>query len=123
MNVTKWLFGLLVLSTTVQAEGLTGTYSSLFYHEEAGDLLGIEILILPAATTGSDFKYNAVVQIAEGGAPDVFVIPLKELDSASFVLELPSGTKLIAKRELEGLTITWPHGDVDELKKGQSYWR
>jgi hypothetical protein len=41
----------------------TGTFSSLRYHKEAGDLLGVEIRIVSTRK-----GYQGALQIAEGGA-------------------------------------------------------
>jgi len=51
---------------------VSGIYSNLRYHQEAGDLLGEEIIIFP-----SNEGYSALVQIAEGGFPYAALIPVK----------------------------------------------
>ncbi len=121
MKGAKWIIGLFALATSASAENLIGTYSSLHFNEEGGDLLGMEILILPSAA-GAGENYTAVVQIAEGGAPDVFVLSITNLKDDRFHLQLPDGLKLEAIAKERALIINWPNGDTDSLQKGRSYW-
>ena len=104
---------------------VTGTFSNLNYNREGGDLLGMEILIVPAQ--GDRLGFVAFVQLAEGGAPRSALVPLK-VDGAKVEFTLPTdGTVpemhfsgVVSKTELVG---TWSHGGEREvLKRGVSYW-
>ena len=46
------------------AKWFSGTYSSLYYNEEGGDLLGMEIRIVPASGTDN---YEGTFQFVQGG--------------------------------------------------------
>src|SRR5690348_11327669 len=63
---------------------VTGIYSDLHYN--SGDLLGIELLIIPAKS-----GYEAFVQIAEGDAPYVAVVPVS-VEGQGFDFTLPVGS-------------------------------
>src|SRR5665213_1126761 len=52
---------------------IAGIYSDLRYVEEAGDLLGTEIFIVPSA---GGMAYVAFVQEAEGGPEDPVIVPV-----------------------------------------------
>ena len=59
------LCGLLALATSAHAKSeiwLTGTFSSLRFNTEGGDLLGVELTIVPTRK-----GYQGALQIAEGG--------------------------------------------------------
>jgi len=47
----------------------TGTFSSLEYHQEGGDLLGVEIKIVPTRK-----GHQGVLQIAEGGPSQLMIV-------------------------------------------------
>ena len=104
---------------------ITGTFSNLRYNSEGGDLLGLEILIVPAQ--GDRGGYVALVQLAEGGAPYSALVPLK-VDGAKVEFTLPGGGSMpemhfsgvVSKTQLIG---AWSHGGEREvLKRGVSYW-
>src|ERR1700722_15614747 len=54
---------------------VSGIYSDLAYNAEGGDLLGLELLVIPAGEDNTGVLWNAVVQLAEGGAPYCKVVP------------------------------------------------
>jgi hypothetical protein len=56
-----------------------GIYSNLRFNSEGGDLLGVEIILIPRAA--SDSEYQAMVQIAEGGAPTAALVTATVHDS------------------------------------------
>lgn len=53
---------------------VAGIYSTLRYIEETGDLIGLEVMVIPQ---GDKDAWNAVIQVAEGGAPLVVIVPLE----------------------------------------------
>jgi hypothetical protein len=66
----------LLLSTCATAAekdaSVAGTYSNLYYNEEGGDLLGLEIII---RRQGGD--YRAGVQVAEGEPLPIVTVPVR----------------------------------------------
>ncbi len=101
---------------------VTGIYSNLRYIQEGGDLLGMELLVVP-----SEAGYTGFVQIAEGGAPYTAVVPVVATGSRiSFTL--PSDGAYGAMKfdgELKGasLVIKSPEGANETLMRGKSYWQ
>jgi hypothetical protein len=125
------LVALLLVSPLISGETLTppkisGIYSDLTYNAEAGDLIGMEILILPRPSD-SNPAWSAFVQIAEGGAPYSAVVPLT-IKGSEIELTLPPGgtygglhfSGTISKT---GLLIRWDSGQQNHLKRGKSYWQ
>ena len=99
---------------------VTGIYSNLQYNAEAGDLLGMELLIIPA-TSG----YVACVQVAEGGAPFVAVVPISISGTqVQFILPPSYGGQHITGSFSGGkLVLHWPKGQQEVLSRGKSYWQ
>ena len=64
---------------------ISGIYSSLRYVEETGDLIGIEILVIPS--------WTAVVQVAEGDVPFIAVVELKPVGD-HFEFAMPADSTL-----------------------------
>ena len=104
---------------------ISGIYSNLYYHEEAGDLIGEEIMIIP-----SKEGYSALVQIAEGGAPYAALVPVS-IKGLKIEFTLPrdgmySGAKFIGSFQ-EGFIVgqfsNGMYGKKVKLKKGKSYWQ
>jgi|SRR5215469_8025043 len=103
---------------------ITGTFSNLTYNSEGGDLLGMEVLIVPAE--GDRVGFVAFVQLAEGGAPRSALVPLK-VDGAKVEFTLPQDgaapelhfSGVVSKSELVG---AWTHGEREVLRRGVSYW-
>ncbi len=104
---------------------VTGIYSSLTYNEEGGDLLGMELLIVPRE--GDDkANYTVVVQIAEGGPPFTAIAPLK-VSGDKFEFTLPRdgydpGAHFTGRFDRNGLVLKEDSGTVGHLKRGKSYW-
>jgi hypothetical protein len=105
--------------------GITGTFSNLHYNSEGGDLLGMEVLIVPAQ--GDRVGFVAFVQLAEGDAPRSALVPLK-VNGTKVEFTLPADGALpeihfsgvVSKEHLVG---TWsPSGEQEVLKHGVSYW-
>jgi hypothetical protein len=64
----------------------TGLFSSLAYHDDSGDLLGMEIYLL----VGAKADYSAVVQCA-GGEPSDPVVVKASINGTRVVFTLPAG--------------------------------
>jgi hypothetical protein len=103
---------------------VTGTFSSLRYNSEGGDLLGLEILIIPAP--GDKVGYIALVQVAEGGAPYSALVPVTVTGTHiefTFPRDGPyNGMKFSGTVSATDLTGTWSTGNREVLKRGRSYW-
>ena len=103
----------------------SGIYSNLSYSEEGGDLVGMELLIFPAEELAAS-DYVVFIQIAEGGAPYTALVPL-EIRGNEISLVLPSNgsyskVQLVGNFRGDDLEIRWPHGALEHLKRGHSYW-
>jgi len=103
---------------------VTGIYGNLHYNAEGGDLLGMELLIIP-----DNSGYVACVQIAEGGSPFVVVVPFV-VTGSQVQFTLPSGsaysgTHLTGSFASGGakLILQWPQGQQEVLVRGRSYWQ
>jgi hypothetical protein len=103
---------------------ITGTYSSLEYHRESGDLIGLEIRVVQTHD-----GYKASVQVAEGGAGDIVVVPFKTFNgNVSFDVPYGEGkparfTGSVTEKGLAG-TIKYPSGTFETifLPRKKSYW-
>jgi hypothetical protein len=99
---------------------VTGIYSDLHYNGEAGDLFGMELLIIP-----SKAGYVACVQVAEGGAPFVAVVPIF-VSGAQVQFTMPAsygGQHITGSFAGTKLVLRWPKGQQEVLLRGKSYWR
>jgi len=106
----------------------TGTYTSFEYYEESGDVLGIEIFIIP-----SDKEDWVVFQTSEGYPEAPIIVPAKIFDNV-ITFELPDSSSysgrfvgefldgyLIGKFENSALT---PSGDkFFRLRYNPSFWQ
>jgi hypothetical protein len=102
---------------------VSGIYSDLAYNQEGGDLLGMELLIIPSDPSG----YRAFVQIAEGGPPFTVIVPLV-VNGSRVEFTLPSGSPysgehFVGTFSATGLVLHWRRGQVEKLKRGKSYWQ
>ncbi|ULU25745.1 hypothetical protein [Dyella terrae] len=124
-----WFWALLVLSLTVgptfgqtSKPKVTGVYSNLRYNQEGGDLLGMELLVIP-----SEAGYTAFVQIAEGSAPYTAIVPLAvENSQISFTLPLGGaygGMKFDGELKATSLVIKSAAGANETLRRDKSYWQ
>lgn len=103
---------------------LPGTYSSLTYNVEGGDLIGYEVRIIP---TNQGMK--AVVQVAEGDAGRIYIVDVVEKAGVvSFEVPLASGmygkfNGMVSSSGLAG-TIIYPSSERESvlLKRCASYW-
>ena len=105
---------------------VTGTFSNVRYHEETGDVTGLEIRIVAVAGR----RLQAIIQLFEGEPSEVRVVDLKR-NGLRVSFPLPDlwssedgrfeGT--VSKTKLSG-TITYATGVKEqlELKRSKSYW-
>lgn len=116
-------FFLCVPHAFAASRSVFGTYSSLKYNNESGDLLGYEVLIIP-----TDVGLKAIVQVAEGSPGQVYIVRVVEKGgNISFDIPLSSGIRESFSGRVEGSYLI---GDVFspggkehvELKRGMSYW-
>jgi len=113
-------------ATPAVTQRIAGIYSDLAYDVEGGDLVGIELLVVP---TGSDKEplWRAFVQIAEGSAPYCAVVSLN-ISGNKVAFTLPPGETLgglhftgtISSSEI---VLTTPGGQAEHLRRGKSYWQ
>ncbi len=99
-------------------------YSDLSYNVEGGDLLGMEVLIVPAE---GDARWNAFVQIAEGGAPYCVLVPLT-VDGNKIKFTLPprgsnKGLSFAGTISAGEMNLRVPDGPDEHLRRGKSYWQ
>ena len=126
-NNTLWFVVLLALASVAFAQNgrprVSGVYTDLKYNQEGGDLLGMELLIIPSDPSG----YRALVQIAEGGPPFAVIVPLL-VDGSHVEFTLPAGSAYSREHfvgTLSGtkLVLHSPQGKDETLKRGKSYWQ
>ena len=127
--VTKFLTALMLLACmhlaiATGATRLPGTYSSLKYNVEGGDLVGFEVRVVP-----TNLGTKAVVQVAEGDAGRIYIVDVAEKSGiVSFEIPLAAGLRAgfkgkVTSKGLDG-TITYPSGEhkVLFLPRCTSYW-
>jgi hypothetical protein len=112
--------------TADKAPKYTGTFSSLEYNKEGGDLLGVEIKIV---LTGKG--YQGVLQIAEGGPSELMMVAVS-FDKDNVRFEIPSsyteygGGVFEGKIDSKGIKGKFKFngvvGDQENLFRGRSYW-
>jgi hypothetical protein len=105
---------------------ITGTFSNLRYNKEAGDLLGYELKIVPAAGG----RFQGALQIAEGAPSELMVVDI-QAKGPDISFSIPdkyesyagqfSGT--VAAAGLKGeFKFKGGGGEKVELKRGKGYW-
>ena len=106
-----------------EARSLAGIYSNLTYNEEGGDLLGLELLLVPE---GDLNHYAVAVQLAEGQSPQLAIAHVEVKKNAftlSFKLEGVEAP-ITFKCELGASGLTCVNGlSTEKLKRGKSYWQ
>jgi hypothetical protein len=122
---TVFLFlGLASFSNAQQTPKITGTYTSMRFNKEGGDLLGQELKIVLTRK-----GYQGALQFAEGGAGELIIVEIHiEADKINFALPDTSpdagqfsGT--IQNGVIRGLFRFKGGGEEKvELKRGKSYW-
>jgi hypothetical protein len=112
---------------TAKAPRVSGIYSNLHWNAEGGDLLGIELFVVPRDTGSGEPAWSVFVQIAEGGAPCAAVVPLTVMgDRIEFTLPKGSscaGLHFVGTLSPTEITLRWDAGTVEHLKRGKSYWQ
>ena len=119
------LFGLFPLhGLSLEQPKYTGTFSSLKYNSESGDLGGVEIRIVYAKT-----GYQAALQFSEGAPTDLIIVN-PSFDGTSVYFEIPetndyagsfSGT--IDNKSLKGTFRFKTGGEWKvNLPRKPSYW-
>ena len=103
---------------------VAGTFSSLTYNAEGGDLIGFEVRIVP-----SNEGLKALVQVAQGDSGKVYLVSVEQKgDVLSFDVPLSlnmhgrfEGT--VSPNGLDG-KISYPTGAIERvsLKRTTSYW-
>jgi hypothetical protein len=119
---TTVLVAMLLIPALVNAAEprISGIYSNLTFNEEAGDLLGYEILILPSGKEG----WCAVVQVSEG-APSIPFVTQVKVRGSSVSFEIPArfgGGTFVGKISARALTGRFGNDSV-KLRRGRSYWQ
>jgi hypothetical protein len=103
-----------------------GTFSNLEYNQEGGDLLGMEIKIVPTKK-----GYQGALQIAEGGPSELMVVDVSfEKDNVKF--EIPKAYSVYGGGVFEGkidskgikgtLRFKETEGEKEILTRGRGYW-
>lgn len=100
-----------------------GTFTSLEYNDESGDLNGVEVRIAPA-----NGRLQAVVQVAEGGPGSFSVVPVS-IRGNDIEFDVPLTKNVVGKfrgritrNALVG-KINWPTAaEPVRLRRGMSYW-
>jgi len=105
----------------------SGTFSSLEYNEEGGDLLGAEIKIVPTRN-----GYQGVLQIAEGG-PSALMVVIVQFKDGEMSFEIPQsypeygGLRFKGKIDKQGIVGEFisskgKAGDQEKWTRKHSYW-
>ncbi len=100
--------------------------SDLTYNAEGGDLVGMELVIVPAGFDKTPL-WKALVQIAEGEAPYCAIV-LLTINGSDVKFTLPPGGALgglhfsgtISSTEI---VLSTPGGQLEHLRRGRSYWQ
>jgi hypothetical protein len=113
---------ILLAATPTQTVRPSGIYSTLRYIAEAGDLIGVEIMVVPQGES-----WGAVVQVSEGGSPYVAFVALTKVGD-HFEFSLPADGAypdihceirfLATEAQLSGSSCL----DEHHLKRKKSYW-
>lgn len=104
----------------------TGTFSSLSFHREGGDLLGAEIKIVLTRR-----GYQGALQIAQGGPSELMIVDLA-IEGTKVRFTIPATFEQYGGGTFEGtidsrgilgrFTIKGVTGDPERLLRGRSYW-
>ncbi len=103
---------------------VAGTYTNLAFNKEGGDLLGVEIRIVPTKK-----GYEGVLQFAEGGPEELILVEI-QVENKSIRFSIPdsdpnagSFSGVIENGVLKG-HFQYKSGGAEDvvLKKGKSYW-
>jgi hypothetical protein len=115
------------LAGAAEPSRVSGIYSNLHWNAEGGDLIGIELFVVPRGTGGGEPAWSVFVQIAQGGAPCAAVLPLTVTgDRIEFTLPKGStcaGLHFVGALSPTEISLRWDAGTVEHLKRGKSYWQ
>lgn len=104
---------------------ISGVYSNLSRNAEGGDLLGMELLVLPGP--GDTPHWRALFQLAEGGGPKSALVELRPVaDHYEFRVPADGGSpemRFSVRFTAREAVLTNAAGGADEhLRRGRSYW-
>jgi hypothetical protein len=104
---------------------ITGIYSDLHYIEESGDLIGMELLVLPGG--GDPVHCDAFFQLAEGQGPTAVVVDLQAVaDHFEFRVPANAGSPemrfSVQFTAHEAVVKNTVAGTEEHLRRGRSYW-
>jgi hypothetical protein len=125
------LLCVLALATSAHAKSeiiwLTGTFSSVRFNTEGGDLLGVELKIVPTRN-----GYQGALQIAEGGPSEIMVVDVQLRKNNTIRFNIPVSYPFYGGGTFEGMvdskgitgrfTFVGATGDPERLVRGRSYW-
>lgn len=106
----------------------TGTFSTVLFHEEAGDFLGTELRIITYSQTDPDLYQGSLVDCQ--GWPGKMSVVHPVCDGSTIRFTFPdymgneaSFTGSVSKQGLEG-TVTYSSGASEQwsLPRGKGYW-
>jgi len=107
---------------------VAGTYSSLEYNEEGGDLLGMEVKIVPV----SDDRFQGAILVSEG-APAPMILTDVHVSGRSVTFKVPASNRdvddawifqgTLSEKALKG-TVTHSSGAKEQvtLLRRCGYW-
>jgi len=105
-----------------QAAKVGGTFSSLEYHAESGDLNGWEVTLIPQA----DGSYFVLIQVAEGQAPEIFTgraVANGSVFRITVAGKGPLAGTYMGSVTADELKLKTPVGNTERLKRKRSYWQ
>jgi hypothetical protein len=113
----------LAAAPRLTAVRIAGTYSDLRYNDESGDLLGMEVKIVPVAGG----RWQAAILVSEGEPAPLVVIDV-QANGRTISFQVPgeggwSFRGTIAAKSLKGV-ITYGNGTTKSvtLPRGCGYW-
>ncbi len=124
-GITDLALGLSLMAPVWAAQiRVTGTFTTLRFNRETGDLLGLEVLIVPAAADRGG--YVAFVQLAEGGSPYSAVVPV-QISVSKIQYPMPilgeyAGLTFAGVVSVDAISGSLSNGDKEVLKRHGSYW-
>jgi hypothetical protein len=111
------------ISSAAEPRGIAGIFSSLAFNLDAGDLVGMELLLIPA---GGNDDYRAVVQVVEGDFPLVAIATVHVKEGAFDLVFKAEGidTPISMKCKVTSEGVTCANKmSTEKMKRGKSYWQ
>lgn len=100
---------------------ITGVYSDMYYNEEGGDVVGVEVFLI-----GSSKGYYVVFQAAEGEPSVPLVVPAS-ISGADVSFRISDGDgfngPFKGKLSKDSLVGSFEGGETLTLRRGKSYWQ